>query len=289
MCMLPLWLYRDLVREALREDAPFGDLTTQALIPEDLRGRAVVRAQEPLVVCGLPVAEAVFREVDSGLELSAKVREGEEVSEGAILLEISGKVTSILQAERVALNFLQHLCGLATAVRQVVRAVEGLPVRIVDTRKTLPGLRLLQKYAVRVGGGGNHRFGLSEGLLIKDNHVRACGGVAKAIKRARERAPHPFRIEVEVRNLSELEEALQAGAEVVLLDNMSLEELREAVRQARQKAPGVLLEASGGVTLEKVRAVAETGVDLISLGALTHSVRAADIHLKLVDIFPPSS
>ncbi|QJA06867.1 carboxylating nicotinate-nucleotide diphosphorylase [Thermosulfurimonas marina] len=284
--MLSRWLYEELVRQALKEDAPFGDLTTEALVPPDLRGRAIIRAKEALVVCGLPVAETVLREVDPELAVNFLVEEGREVSGGTVLAEIVGRVASILQAERVALNFLQHLSGVATYVRQVVRAVEGLPVRIVDTRKTTPGLRLLEKYAVRIGGGHNHRFGLSEGILIKDNHIRACGGVAEAVRRARERLPHVFRIEVEVRTLTELEEALSAGAEVILLDNMSLEELRAAVELARQRAPGVLLEASGGVTLENVRAVAETGVDLISLGALTHSARAVDIHLKVVEIFP---
>ncbi len=278
-------LLRKIVKRALEEDLSFGDVTTETLISEELSGRAVARAKEGLVVCGLPVAEEVFHLLDPELRVERRVGEGEEVPPGTVLLEVSGRVRSILKGERVALNFLQHLSGIATLTRRFVKAVEGLPVKIVETRKTTPGLRYLEKYAVRVGGGHNHRFGLSEGLLIKDNHILACGGVEAAVRRARASAPHVFRVEVEVRNLEELREALSSGAEVILLDNFDPVELREAVKLARNLKPEVVLEASGGVTLENVRAVAETGVDLISVGRLTHSARAVDIHLKLVEIF----
>ncbi len=278
-------MLRKIVKRALEEDLFFGDVTTESVVPEGLCGRAVARAKEQLVVCGLPIAEEVFRVVDPELRVKRRIGEGEEVASGTVLFEVSGKVRSILKGERVALNFLQHLSGIATLTRQFVKAVEGLPVRIVETRKTIPGLRYLEKYAVKVGGGGNHRFGLSEGILIKDNHIVACGGVREAVERARAAGPHVFRIEIEVRNMEELREALSSGAEVILLDNLSPEELREAVKLARALRPEVILEASGGVTLENVRSIAETGVDIVSVGRLTHSARAVDIHLKLVDIF----
>ncbi|MBX6423149.1 carboxylating nicotinate-nucleotide diphosphorylase [Thermosulfurimonas sp. F29] len=284
---MPLDTFRigEAVRRALEEDLSFGDLTTEALIPEELYGRAVIRAKEKLVVCGLPVAEEVFRTVDPELALKRRAGEGEEVPAGGVLLEVSGSVRSILKGERVALNFLQHLSGIATLTRRFVEAVAGLPVRIVDTRKTTPGLRYLEKYAVRVGGGHNHRFGLSEGILIKDNHIDACGGVRAAVETVRRAAPHVFRVEVEVRTLEELREALSAGAEVILLDNFSPQELREAVKLARSVKPEVLLEASGGISLDNVREFAETGVDIISVGRLTHSAPAVDIHLRLIETF----
>jgi len=277
-------LYTPVIEAALREDLVFGDFTTEALIPPGLKGLGVVRAKEPLVFCGFPIALSVFHRIDPTLEVRSLVEEGREVSAGEVLIEVSGRVASILKAERVALNFLQHLSGIATLVRKFVKKVADLPVKIVDTRKTTPGLRILEKYAVRVGGGSNHRFGLSEGILIKDNHVKACGGIREALVRART-LPHVFRIEIEVRTLEELREAISAGAEAVLLDNMSLEELRKAVKLARTLNPKVLLEASGGITLENVRAVAETGVDLISVGYLTHSPRAVDINLKIQKVF----
>lgn len=278
-------MLRPLVEQALREDLFFGDPTTEALVPEELKGRGVCRSKEPLVVCGLPVAREVFRVIDPELELDFRVREGERVEAYTVLFEVRGRIRSILQGERVALNFLQHLSGIATLTRRFVEAIQGLPVRIVDTRKTTPGLRYLEKYAVRVGGGHNHRLGLSEGVLIKDNHIRACGGIREAIKRAREKLPHTFRLEVEVSSLEELEEALSVGAEVILLDNLDPPRVREAVARARSLRPQVLLEVSGGVTLENVRAFAETGVDLISVGRLTHSAPAVDIHLKITETF----
>ena len=277
-------LYDSLIEAALKEDLSFGDFTTEALIPSDLKGLGVARAKEELVFCGFPVALSVFHKVDPELEVRSLVEEGSEVSAGEALFEVSGRVASILKAERVALIFIQHLSGIATLTRKFVKKLADLPVKVVDTRKTTPGLRILEKYAVRVGGGSNHRFGLSEGILIKDNHVKACGGVKEALARART-ISHLFRIEIEVKTLTELREAISAGAEVVLLDNMSLEELKEAVKLARSLNPKIILEASGGVTLENVRAIAETGVDLISVGRLTHSARAMDINLKIEKLF----
>jgi len=277
-------LYEALIERALKEDLPFGDFTTEALIPPALKGVGVARAKEALVFCGFQVALAVFHKVDPKLEVRYLVDEGQEVSAGEPLLEVSGRVASILKAERVALNFMQHLSGIATLTQKFVKKLAGLPVKLVDTRKTTPGLRVLEKYAVRVGGGSNHRFGLSEGILIKDNHIKACGGIKEALARA-QKVSHVFRIEIEVETLEELREAISAGAEIILLDNMSLEELKEAVKLARSLNPKILLEASGGVTLENVRAVAETGVDLISVGYLTHSARAVDINLKIEKLF----
>ncbi|WP_456431032.1 carboxylating nicotinate-nucleotide diphosphorylase [Thermosulfuriphilus sp.] len=275
-------LFKELVSQALKEDLGHGDVTTMALIPPDQEGKAIIRAKAPLVVCGLGVAREVFWQVDSSLEVSGPVREGEEVVEGEGILEIQGKIASILMAERVALNFLQHLSGVATLTRRFVEKVKGLPVRIVDTRKTLPGFRILEKHAVRVGGGHNHRFGLSDGVLIKDNHIKACGSVKKALEQACKRLPHVYLIEIEVKSLRELEEAIEAQAPAILLDNMDLDTLRKAVSLVRKRAPGTILEASGGVDLENVRAIAETGVDIISIGALTHSAPAVDLSLKIV-------
>ncbi|MBA2849460.1 nicotinate-nucleotide pyrophosphorylase (carboxylating) [Thermosulfuriphilus ammonigenes] len=275
-------LFRDLVCEALKEDLGHGDVTTTALVPEEKKGQAVIKAKENLVLCGLPVALEVFRTVDPEIEFSSGLIDGQEVARGETVARIRGRLSSILKAERVALNFLQHLSGVATQTRKFVRAIEGLPVRLVDTRKTTPGFRILEKYAVRVGGAHNHRFGLSDGVLIKDNHIRACGSITAALARAREKLPHVYLIEIEVRDLDELKEALEAGAPAILLDNMDLETLGEAVSLAKKRAPGVILEASGGIHLENIRAVAETGVDIISVGRLTHSAPAVDLSLEVL-------
>ncbi|NPA48962.1 MAG: carboxylating nicotinate-nucleotide diphosphorylase [Thermodesulfobacteria bacterium] len=277
-------LYRPLIENALREDLGHGDVTTSALVPEHLRGLGLLRAKQDLILCGVRVAEEVFRLVDSELAFIPLRNDGEALRRGEVVAEVRGRISSILKGERVALNFLQHLCGVASHTRKFVEKVRDLPVKIIDTRKTLPGFRVLEKYAVLCGGGANHRFGLSDGVLIKDNHIKACGSVKEALKRAREKIPHVYRLEIEVKTLEELEEALEAGAEAILLDNMAPEVLKEAVRIARQKDPGVLLEASGGISLENVREVAETGVDLISIGRLTHSAPAADLNLKIVSV-----
>lgn len=270
-----------IIRLALDEDIGSGDVTTRVTVPEGLRAAARLLAKDDGVISGINVVGVVFHEVDPRIDYQALVDDGARIQRGAILGEVSGPAWSILAAERTALNILQHLSGIATLTARYVEAVQGTRARIVDTRKTGPGLRLLEKAAVRHGGGHNHRFGLSDGVLIKDNHLAAIGGsdrIARAIAAAREQAPHTLRIEVEVTSLDELEQALAAGADVLLLDNMPVDEMREAVERTAGRA---VLEASGGVTLETVRAIAETGVDLISSGALTHSAPALDISLEV--------
>ena len=279
-------LYKALVVEALKEDLGHGDVTTNALIEEGKQGVGHLRAKEELILCGLEVARLVFRCIDESLAFVPFKRDGERVLKGEVVAELRGRVSSILKGERVALNFLQHLSGVATLTNKFVEAVKGFPVKIVDTRKTLPGFRVLEKYAVVCGGGSNHRFGLSDGVLIKDNHIKACGSIKEALARARARLPHVYKIEIEVKDLEELKEALVAGADAVLLDNMDLETLKEAVKLARKIKKDVILEASGGVRLENVRDIAASGVDLISIGRLTHSAPAVDLHLKIVALLP---
>ena len=273
---------RDMVERALVEDLGHGDVTTDALIPPDARGQAVVVVKADGVVAGLEVALEVFRQVDPSTQSRIRLADGAPVSPGDVVADVEGSVAGILKAERVSLNFLQRLSGIATATAAYVNVVQGTKARIIDTRKTVPGLRQLEKYAVRVGGGHNHRYNLADGILIKDNHIAALRarelGLAEIVDLARERSPHTLRVEIEVETVEEAVEALEAGADVVLLDNMTPDEMRRVVEISGGRA---LLEASGGVTLGTVRAVAETGVDLISVGALTHSVRALDISLDM--------
>ena len=264
---------------ALAEDIGGGDVTTWATVPADAVARGTIIAKAPGIVSGLDVAAAVFRRINSAVDFEPRVADGQQVSPDAVVAGVAGSAQSLLTAERVALNLLQRLSGVATLTARYVAAVAGTGARIVDTRKTTPGLRALEKAAVRHGGGHNHRFGLADGVLIKDNHLAAVGGpdrVARAVRLARERAPHTLRIEVEVTTLDEVRQAVAAGADVILLDNMDVPTLRRAVDLVSGQA---LLEASGGITLETVRAVAETGVDLISVGALTHSAPALDLSL----------
>jgi len=261
---------------ALAEDLGDGDVTTEATVDADATGSAELVVRESGVVCGLAVAEAVFRAVDSELRFERLVEEGASVAAGTAVARVAGPERAILTGERTALNFLARLSGIATLTRRYVDAVEGTGAAILDTRKTTPGLRALEKHAVATGGGRNHRFGLDDGVLVKDNHLRAAGSVASAVERLRAATPLP--IEVECDTLEQVSEALAAGAEAILLDNMSPDQLRSAVALARGHAR---LEASGGVTLENVRAVAETGVDEISVGALTHSARSLDVSLEL--------
>ena len=278
---------RRVVGDALAEDGAGEDITTDTLVSPELRGSAVIVAKEAGVVAGLPVAAAVFHATDPSLSFQIRVPDGARVAAGETLAQVEGRVASMLRAERVALNFLQRLSGIATATARLVEAVAGLPTRILDTRKTTPGLRPLERYAVRRGGGQNHRYNLADGILVKDNHWRAVraqsADIAGAVRRLRERAPQGLRIEVEVTSPAEAEEALAAGADILLLDNMGPEEMRQAVEAARGRAQ---TEASGGITLGNVREVAETGVDYISVGALTHSAPALDISLELE--LPPS-
>ncbi len=276
--MEPKFNTRQLIKRALAEDIGRGDITTCAIIGREETGRARAIAKSPLVVAGLNVFAEVFLCLDPAMEISCFVAEGKRVNPGEILLTLKGNLRSILTAERVALNLLQRLCGIATLTRAYVDAVAGTGVKILDTRKTTPGLRSLEKYAVHMGGGCNHRFGLDDGILIKDNHLWAAGSVAAAIERARQAAHHLLKIEVEVKNLAELKEALAAGADVIMLDNMSLDQIKEAVGFTAGRVP---LEVSGNVTLADVRKIAATGVNFISAGALTHSAPAADISLLL--------
>jgi nicotinate-nucleotide pyrophosphorylase (carboxylating) len=267
-----------LIELALEEDIGRGDVTTQALIPPDKKGAAQIRAKEKLVVAGLPVAARVFMKLDREVHFLAMVEEGQEVEAGQALAQLRGPVASILTGERVALNFLMRLSGIATYTRKVVAAVKDFPVAVVDTRKTTPGWRVLEKYAVKVGGAQNHRFGLFDGVLIKNNHLTAVGSITEAVRRAKEKTPQLLKIEVEVADLKGLEEALAAGADIIMLDNFDEATLAEAVKLTQGRS---LLEASGGMTMERLPKVAATGVNYISMGALTHSAPAVDIHLRL--------
>jgi nicotinate-nucleotide pyrophosphorylase (carboxylating) len=265
---------------ALAEDVGSGDLTA-ALVDPDRRARARVLAREPAVICGTPWAEAVLRQVEPGVEIHWLIHEGQRSAADQVVLEVEGSARGLLTAERTALNFLQLLSAVATRTTAYVDAVKGTRVQIVDTRKTLPGLRLAQKYAVRVGGGTNHRIGLYDAVLIKENHIAAAGGVTQVLAAAARVTAQAAFVEIEVETLAQLEEALAAGAKMILLDNMDLPMLREAVRINDARA---ILEISGGVTLQSVRALAETGVDRISIGALTKDVKAADFSMRLKEI-----
>lgn len=267
-----------IIRRALEEDIGPGDLTTRALVDPELWSMATIDAKETLILAGLPVFQRVFEVLDSSWVFRPSFCDGQEVSRGAIIAHMEGPAIALLMGERVALNFLQHLSGIATLTRRYVDAVQQWGARIVDTRKTTPGLRVLEKYAVRKGGGYNHRTGLFDGILIKENHIEVCGGVSEAVGRARAAVPHTIKVEVEIDRLDQLEEALAAGADIVLLDNMDTETIRAAVQINRKRA---LLEASGGIRLENVAQVAATGVDLISIGALTHSSPSVDISMHL--------
>jgi nicotinate-nucleotide pyrophosphorylase (carboxylating) len=275
---LPLDLVDDVVRRALAEDVGVGDITTMATVSVEAHAEAQIVARASGVIAGLTVAQRVFSHLDPAIEFRPAVGEGAEVRSGQTVARIFGRAHPILTGERVALNFLQHLSGIATRTARFVALVQGTRARIVDTRKTAPGLRALAKYAVRVGGGHNHRLGLYDAVLIKENHIGAAGGIAAAVARARGFAPHTMRVEVEVRDERELEQALDAGADVILLDNMSVDQLRVAVEKIGARA---LTEASGGITEENVAAMAATGVDIISVGALTHSAPALDLTLLL--------
>lgn len=270
------------VTKALEEDLGLGDITTESLIPLALEGKASLLVKSRGVLAGIHVAEIVFEQVDPSVRFEVLIQDGMEVKPGDIAAVIRGKVASILKAERVALNFLQRLSGIATETAKYVEAVAGTKARILDTRKTTPGLRLFEKYAVKMGGGMNHRQNLGEQVLIKDNHLAAlkASGVSlgQAIRLVWAKIPRDMKIEVEVTNLDQLREVLDAGADIIMLDNMGIEEMRQAVEMAKGRA---LLEASGGIGLDNVRAVAETGVDFISVGAITHSPKALDISLEL--------
>jgi nicotinate-nucleotide pyrophosphorylase (carboxylating) len=265
-----------IIRTALQEDIGLGDITTQATIAPGTMARAELVAKQDFVLAGIDVARQVFGQLDPSAAFEKLREDGQRVQRGDVLAWIKGDAAVLLQGERVALNLLQRMSGIATHTAAFVKELEGTGTAVVDTRKTTPGLRVLEKYAVRAGGGRNHRTSLYDGVLIKENHVAAAGGIAVAVARAREIAPHTLRIEVETRNLVEVEEALSANADVIMLDNMDLDTLRQAVALIDGRA---ITEASGGVTLETVRGIAETGIDFVSVGALTHSSPAVDISM----------
>lgn len=272
--------YDEVILRGLKEDINYIDVTTDNLIPESQESNAVFLVKEDGVLCGIDAALRTLHLLDAEVTAEIYKKDGDTLRKGDIAARVHGHTRALLKGERTALNLLQHMSGIATATARAVQTVQGTRAGICDTRKTLPGLRVLEKYAVTAGGGRNHRFNLSDAALIKDNHVDAAGGIGKAVSALRARVGHTVKIEVETRNLAELGDALEAGADIIMLDNMSLDEMREAVRITAGRAP---LEASGGVTLETLRAIAETGVDLISIGALTHSVKALDISMKLRD------
>ena len=271
-----------LIKMALEEDLGSGDVTTLSTVPPGTVSRALIKAKQDCVASGLQVLGLVFRTLDPSLKIESRVADGDRLQSGDALMAVTGNVISILMAERVALNFVQRLCGVATLTARYVAAVEEFKAEIVDTRKTTPGWRSLEKYAVQVGGARNHRHGLFDGILIKDNHIRAAGTVTDAVSHALAMAPHGLKIEVEAADLNEVKETARAGADIILLDNMSEELLREAVSFVRDEYPAIKLEASGGIVLENVARVAACGVDFISVGALTHSAPAIDISLDLV-------
>ena len=273
-----------IVAAALSEDIGPGDITTSLLIPEDKAAEGIIRAEEEVLLAGIWVAEEVFRTLDPGVEFEAFAADGDLLKSGDKILHVRGKARALLTGERVALNFLQRLSGVASLSRRYAEAVKGLPVRIVDTRKTTPGLRGLEKYAVRVGGCWNHRYGLFDGVLIKENHIALTPGVAEAIFLAKGNVPHTLKVEVEVRNLEEVREAIRGGADIVMLDNMDIPAMREAVCMIRShKERKILIEASGGMSLDHIREVAVTDIDLISAGALTHSASWLNISMDIYE------
>lgn len=270
----------NMIKTALQEDIGNGDITTIATVSEDKQTQGIFIAKEDGIICGLPIVKRLFQLLDDRITIAFIAKEGELVKKGDIIAKIFGPARSILTGERVALNFLQHLCGIATRTHEAVQEIKGTNAVIVDTRKTTPGLREIEKYAVKVGGGSNHRHNLSDGILIKDNHIKAAGGITAAVEAVRKAAPHTIKIEVEVENFEMLDEALKCEAEIIMLDNMSTQDMEKAVRIIDGRA---LVEASGNMGEKDLRAVAKTGVNLISIGALTHTIRAMDISLKFVE------
>ena len=267
-----------MLRRALEEDIGCGDITASLLLPEENISKAHIIAKGGFVLAGLPFVREVFRILDPSLSFKTFFRDGDRIIKGDVIAEVWGKTRTILSGERVSLNILQRLSGIATLTCSYKDKIQGTKAKIVDTRKTTPCLRFMEKYAVRTGGGGNHRFGLFDGILIKDNHIKAVGSIKESVNRAK-KGHHLLKIEVEVETLDQLREAIEAGADVVMLDNMPVHEMKEAVTLVKGR---VLIEASGNVTLENIKNIAETGVDFISAGALTHSAPAADISLKIV-------
>jgi len=267
-----------LIDLALEEDIAAGDITTDHLVTPDTEAAGLIVTKEPVVVAGLEIARRIFQRLDPGVVCHDEAADGDTLARGQTIMTLEGRLGPLLVAERTALNFLQRLSGIATHVRRHVDAVAGMPVRLLDTRKTTPGWRILEKYAVRVGGASNHRMGLYDGVLIKDNHIAACGGITTAVQKIKAKVSHLVKIEVETSDLGQVREALACGADVIMLDNMSLEQIRTAVELIQRRA---LVEVSGNVTLEKLQDLAATGVDLISIGALTHAARSVDLSMRI--------
>ncbi|TNF56451.1 carboxylating nicotinate-nucleotide diphosphorylase [bacterium] len=272
---------RAVILKALTEDIGSGDVTSGAVITKNHRSTASLIAKEDFVLAGLPFAEDVFKLIDEGLTFKTVKKDGDTVKKGSVIVNITGNTRNLLKGERTSLNFLQRLSGIATMTRMFVERVQGFPVKITDTRKTTPGLRFFEKYAVRIGGGVNHRSGLFDGILIKDNHIQAAGGIRKAVKLARNHAHHLLKIEVEVKNIREVKSALLSDADIIMLDNMSILNMEKSVALIRGVNPRVVVEASGNINLDNIARIAATGVDLISVGALTHSAGSVDISMDI--------
>lgn len=269
----------DLIMSALKEDMPLGDITTDNIIKPGSKSKAVLLAKQAAVISGLDLFERVFVLLDPDMVFKKSVEDGQQVQKGDIILEFEGNTSAMLRGERTALNFLQHLSGISTRTFEFSQKIKDLPVKVVDTRKTVPGMRYLDKYAVKMGGGQNHRLCLSDGVLIKDNHIKAAGGIKNAIQQVRGHVPHTIKIEVETESLEQVMEALEAGADIIMLDNMKPDRMKQAVALINKKA---IVEASGNVSIDSIRSIAETGVDIISVGELTHSVKAVDISMRFV-------
>lgn len=272
---------KQLIRSWLAEDIGSGDITTETTVSKDSISKAVIHVKENGVIAGIPIARLVFEVVDASLQFTALVQDGQRLTKGTVIIEVEGNTRSILTGERLALNLMQRLSGIATKTSEYVQALQGLPTRLVDTRKTTPGLRLLEKYAVRVGGGHNHRFGLYDAVMIKDNHIKGAGSITAAVLAARQQIPHTMKIEVEAESFGQIDEALQVGADIIMLDNMSTAAMTEAVQKIKEHSSHIVVEASGGINLETIYSIATTGVDVISVGGLTYSVQALDISLDL--------
>jgi nicotinate-nucleotide pyrophosphorylase (carboxylating) len=270
---------RNIIENALAEDIGTGDITTQATVGRKKKGRAQAIAKDDFVIAGIDVFAETFKLLDKSIKIDKLINDGCRAKKGDVIAKVSGSLSNILQAERVALNLFQRMSGIATLAAKYVKAVHGTKAKILDTRKTMPGLRVLDKMAVRIGGGCNHRTGLYDGVLIKDNHIEAAGGITAAVMAQRKRLRHTLKIEVETKNMREVKEALKCGVDIIMLDNMTVQAMKKAVDFVAGRA---LLEASGNVSLQRVSAIAATGVDLVSIGELTHSVRAADISLKII-------
>jgi len=278
--MLNFLVIDKIIKDALIEDMPYGDITTDLLIPQESTSNAVLLAKENGILCGIDVAKRVFEILDGNIKFEKLKADGDYIQKGEVLAKIQGKTRAILMGERLALNLLQRMSGIATFTNMLAQKIKGYKATVTDTRKTIPLLRMLDKYAVFVGGGKNHRYSLSDAVLIKDNHIKAVGSISEAIKRAKENVPHTMKVEIEVRNMQEFEEALLSGADIIMLDHFTVDEMKKAVEKAGGR---VLIEASGNINIDNIEEIAKTGIDIISVGSITHSVKSLDISLDFVD------